>query len=326
MKKRLPIVALVAVSMITTAAGATGVERAHVLIGGISNTRSLSDRSASQDVIKNGRIGLYIHPFAPNITWGAKLTSEIASNFSGVRPMGIELGWQFRESMTLVRVRNISQHDISFGAEKTFNDREGRSWEVALPGNKMPDGTHPCIDGRTYRYLVRPNEICTVVVRANVIGAQTVEEDEFISTANDTSVKVVSSLPILAHSGKATSEYGKIGTKNINSEPFWCQKGTGGFLYYKSLGVIPNIAAVNIDNSDSGNAQSVEDWSIQVQEAKKHGIAYVAPVLQPSWWFHMAPSTANFETDPFMANYRRMAQLGGAVAVDAPPGWVEIWG
>lgn len=326
MKRRLLIVGLVAASMITTVTDAIGGERARVLIGGISNTNSLSDFSASQDILRNRRIGLYIHPFAPNITWGAKLTSEIASNFSSVRPMGIELGWQFRESMTLMRIRNVVQHDVSFGTEKTFYDREGRSWEVALPGNKMPDGTRPCIDGRVYRYLVRPNEICTVIVRANVIGAQTAEKDEMISTAKDASLKVVSSLPILAHSRGTMSGYGKVGNENISSERFWRDRGIGGFLYYRSLGVVPTIATVNIDNSDSGNAQSVEDWSLQVQAAKKHGISYIAPVLQPSWWFHMAPQTANFETDPFMVNYRKMAQLGGAVAIDAPPGWVEIWG
>ena len=322
-------VALSAVIGTTQSAGPS------VFLGGVSNTESMADPVAMRDVLASGKIGLYVHPFAPNFTWyqpgqagvlSASITPAITSLFSQAGLSMIELGASGSPALTELTVTNATASAITIPVNTAFSDQAGNGWLSQLPGFYAPftnaDETH-CADAN-YHYVVPANATCQLVVAAPALGAFDVPANAFTQSPLS-GLSITGSLPIVpAAQQQSGTTYGREGQTTSGTAAGQNFATGGGFTWprYHGWGVSAAIAAVNIDNATSEPAWDATWWQQYVDAVRAGtGIKVVAPILQPSAWYRYGGLSADFAADPFMTTFRAQALYGGGIAFDAPPNY-----
>lgn len=296
----------------------------NVFLGGISNTTSMADPASMRDVLASGKIGLYIHPYAPNFTWGKATTQAITAQFNPLGMASMELGGSINLSGTEVTVTNKTSAAIPVPQETQFTDTNGKVWYSVLSGFNLPSGAaqQACTNPVTNVFQVPAGATCSLYVKAGVSGQVLVGSNQITSTSL-TGLTVVSSLPITVANNDQAG-YGHVGdaTTPLQNTQNFISGGGNNYPFFSGLGINATIATVNVDNATSVTSYEVPMWKSSV-DALRAGTKFsvIAPILQPSVWYSYNPNGADFATDPWMVNFRQQAIYGGGISFDSPPSY-----
>jgi hypothetical protein len=298
-----------------------------VFLGGVSNTRSMADRDAMADVLGSGKISLYVHPFAPNFSWGGTVTAAVTSAFNPVGTAMIELGSGVSASLTEATLENTTGAPVTLPPLTSFSDGS-HAWLLVQPTLYAPvSGAHvTCVVADTEVITIPANSRCALPLRSADMGAVTVSANTLRSALHG--IRMVSNYPVTSRSYRK-GESGYLGSRMSPGDAAASFTGGAGdnLPRYRSLGIQPVISPVNIDNSAAADtpAETVA-WNAWVDAVRtRSSIRVLAPVLQPSSWA-LTAARPDFASDPFMTEFRKQAVHGGGIAFDAPPSWVRNFG